>query len=281
MEIRRMAEKGASISRISRELNISRPTILKTLKDEKPPKNHHPESREGRHTFIPKEKVPVDHPSEILKKERETTEIAGLRVEQAKSAKELEEVKGSEEHPVIAKKKIEVELVELGVREVEAEIKLDDLREKKLTRERVLEAEQRRIEGEKKIREMVNEVREQVLPFSMCGVIPAGIVFVIWKRIEEALSNIPNLSRSEAVLIAENTLTGCINDENLQPLIQDSLQRFGMEMAKTELNKGWKKFYEDYLGRGGKKSFRDFVLFFISGYSAEKQAQFLQVVDVW
>lgn len=87
-EIKKLSEKGISVSRISRELNISRPTVLKCLREDDGSQSHH----EGQYPFIPKKNVIpviVEHPSPELKKERESTESRGQEVLQAKSTIEL------------------------------------------------------------------------------------------------------------------------------------------------------------------------------------------------
>ncbi len=273
-EIRRMAEKGASISRISRELGVSRPTISKCLKDdEEPPKNrHHSESKEGHYPFISKKSIIVDRPSEILKKERETTEIAGLRVEQAKTAKELEEIKGPQISPELQKKKDDLEIKKINLEEFEIEERLKEKRQ--------IEEAQRR---EEKIKAIIGEVKEQVLPFKMRAAIPAAIIFTIYQRIETELSkfDILNLSHSEVVLIADAVLSESINDPSLQPIIRDSFSEFFFRELRRFLNLGMRQTWEGCFKRGETTlDYRTFILSQISKFPVEKQRKILPLIDV-
>lgn len=196
------------------------------------------------------------NPSTGLRAERERTELSRLKVVQAEDEKKLKEIEGPAENPLVAKKKIEVELTELSVREFEAAEKLEALKEKVEEKRLEREAQQKLIEEKNRIRAMIDEIKERVLPFEMHTVIPAGVIFVIYKRIEEALlkCDFHNLSHSEAILIAENVLTECVNDPELQPIIQDSLHDNLMTLTRKQFNEAWKLFYQDYLERGGKLS---------------------------
>lgn len=222
------------------------------------------------------------NPSTELKKEREQTELSRLKLTQAQDRKELEEIEGSPENPLVVKKKAEVELVELGVRQYEAEGRLDELKEKRLAQERIREKEKRASEEKERIKVLIDRVKEQVLPFSMHTVIPAGVIFVIYKRIEEALlkCDFLNLSGPEAVLIGEDILTQCVNDPDLQPIIQDSLYRFSLEVIRKKINEDLRLAHQEYLKAGGNLSYRDFIFLNLRRYPAERQSQFLKVVDI-
>lgn len=74
----------------------------------------------------------IIHPSENLKKERETTEIVGLRVEQGKSMKELEKIEGPREHPALAEKRARGEVAKLDLDEHEPKKKLEALKKEEI-----------------------------------------------------------------------------------------------------------------------------------------------------
>jgi IS30 family transposase len=91
-EVKKLRDKGVSISAIAKTLGISRPSAYKYLGLSNDDRSFHSEDdqhnnihRTCRHsppTILRKRDVTLmDHPPENLKKERETTEIVGLRVE--------------------------------------------------------------------------------------------------------------------------------------------------------------------------------------------------------
>jgi len=277
-EIQKLKKEGKSISFIARTLGLSRPTTKKYLREQNSEAVH-----DRRPFSIPQRKIiPIDRPSEMLKKEREVTEIAGLRVEQAENKKALKEIEGPAEHPLVTQRKAEVELVELTARQFEAEARLDDLKEKRLTRERAQEEQRKAIEREEKIKVTIQEVKERVLPFKMRVALPSDIIFMIYQKIEAELLKFDLLSLSwpEIILIADAVLTESINDPQLKPIIQDSLNTFLFREAKRQLNITMKKNHEDYIKKGGILDYRNFILSLVNRYPPEEQGRILEVINV-
>jgi len=196
-EIREMREKGSSISRIARELGLSRPTVLKYLYDHSAP-------RVSQHTSpsIGKRVIPVDRPSQKVIDQREDVEIVDLEVEKQKSLKELEKVTGPKEHPALVEKRARVEIVNLDLDEYEAQKKLEARKkeemqkaqaeeEARIAREReqeqLAEERSRLADREKWIEEYQNKALTWWLPRGIS--ITTTLRFQIKDEIKKALVN--------------------------------------------------------------------------------------------
>jgi len=277
-KIQELRDRGFSVSKIARETGCDRKTVRKhmgedgSIEQEHHPviNKPHPESRESQHPFIPK-KIPADQPSQRIRDRRDDAEIVSLEIERQKGLRELEKVIGSQISPELQKKKDNLEIKKISLEEFEVEERLKE-------RQQIEEAQRR----EEKIKTIIQEVKERVLPFKMRVALPAAIIFTIYQRIETELLkfDILNLSYSEVVLIADSILTECVNDPQLQPIIQDSFSEFFFREAKKQVNIAMKKTHEDYIKKGGILDYRNFILSLVSRYPPEKQSRILEVIDV-
>jgi predicted transcriptional regulator len=203
-EIRRMREKGVSISRISRELNISRPTILRYLKDdnESPKDHHHPESRESQHPFIQKKVIPVLNPSQRVVNQREDVEVTELEVRKEKAVQELGKVKGLQVSSRLQEARDQVEITKLSVEQYEAKKKLkgfveeEEIKKRAEREARIREemkqealAEKRRklAEREEWIQEYQNKALTSWLPRGIS--ITSTLRFLIKDEVKKVLAN--------------------------------------------------------------------------------------------
>ena len=131
--------------------------------------------------------------------QREDVEITELELRKERATKELEKVRGPQEHPLVIEKKAKVEEAELDIREYEARKKLQALRGEELKRAQVeeqvrleKELERRRIEEQQNRAEAhqkwVEEWQEWALTQGVSRIsIPADIKFRIKDAVAKAL----------------------------------------------------------------------------------------------
>ncbi len=227
--IKEMRGEGRSVSSIARELDLSRPTVLKYLHDHSTPKvsQHLP-------SLFSKKVIPVEQPSQKVTDQREDVEIIQLEVEKQKAAKELEKITGSKEPLIVAKKKAKVEVAKLDLDEYQARkqlkrLKTEELQKAKAEQEEKIqrETERKRIEEERRrIEQHRHWIEEQkawalnwCIPFGVD--VPVSIKFQIKDRVGEVLKN---RSEGEDRWAIQHLIEETV-EEILKPLVDEKKAR--------------------------------------------------------
>lgn len=266
-KVQELRNRGFSISKIGREMNIDRKTVRRYLQEENDrtepsrsiPQNGTVPIKRDREEFHQATLKGVSGSLvQFLKDELEADKI-NFEIEKLKDARsQWEERKNWEK-----REKAEQERIQ----------RLDELR--------VMEGQRQAAEREEKARIIIQKVKEMVVPFSMRTAVPSYILAVIFGEIEQMLSktDVLGLAFDELVILAEGVKIRILGQEEIRQALGNHILGIVEEQLRRivrEQNQNFKKFYNE---SGSKLSYRDFILTELNKFPPERRKEILSLID--
>ncbi|MEM4722163.1 MAG: helix-turn-helix domain-containing protein [Candidatus Methanomethylicaceae archaeon] len=236
-EIRRLRREGLTISAISKALGISRPTVYKVLNESEAPEGSHEIKHKGSLVSKPHLKaIPVENPSNQLKRVREETEATLLEVDRARALKELE--------ALTRRPPLSLEEKKAMLEEARVDLEL-----------RKLKAEDLQNEERKKRAELIEEIKSQVWPKHFRMAFPSVINFRVLSRVTEELERLNTKSLDEALSYAKIVRDAVLSEFDSEVVHSSTIRAIGLGILDH-----LQQIHEEY---GKDKTFDDFLSGFL------------------
>lgn len=267
-QIREMRSRGDSISSIARTLGLSRPTVRKFLQDsdsrpqgDRPPHKSFPFHAKEKETEAG-DVIPVRNPSLRLREKRETVEEAELDVRRERAIKELEKIRGPQEHPLISEKRAELETKKMSLEEFKIERELEALKqeekkkaqaEREFHLQRIREAEEAREKEEKAERHEQWIMRWQQWALSEVIAsdvsLPVDVKFTIKNETRKLLESMPEDEPDTEELVRSKVET------IIKPYLEqmEQARRIAEEKRKQEEDRKRKERRDEFINKALKE----------------------------
>lgn len=281
-----------SIEQLAEEMEVSERTAWRWLKQGRIKKKR---SEDGRIIF-----VLVDEPTDITDiddSDNVTTDVSSMSVNDTESILDVSGRRGRKLSVRPVSGLVQSMRDELETSKVEFEIeKIEDARSKwqeRKDRERKEKAEQERAErleehwvreGERQTEEkeiqkrnVIQKVKNHVIPAGMRAFIPAHILAFMYQEIEKVLSrmDVLGLPFSELVVLAKSIRDRVI--EQNSESVRQSVYEYLMALSRNGLKECLKQMYNDYMMDGGELSYRGWIL---TNTPPENQRQLLELINL-
>jgi transposase-like protein len=266
--VRELIQEGVAVNAIAKKLGISRPTIYKVLDENEdgevqtssyPPNESLNETTPGRGEIKGRGKRGETMPKAVSSPLVESlkAELEGAKVEF--EIEKLEEAKGKWEER----------------RDKERREKLEEERSQRLDETMLKMSEQQSQEKQMKIRNVIQKVKNEVLPSHMKSYIPIHVMSHIYGEIEKYLinTNVLSIPFDELVILAEGIMSRIVRE--LSNEIRPAMQSYLAEQCRELSNKVAREEYRKYCNMGGRLSFKNFVFSVIQRMSEEEQRSLL------